>query len=1220
MILTKIEPKRAVTPAYLKIKPTRAEIDAFKARLIELLDACVHAESEEFHKNLVADFLRRAYYQPHHFINTKESADLVVHHGEGPQSPVAVIVEAKRPTNSAQMVRVDNLNTKALHELLLYYLRERFRDGAPNHELRHLIVTNAYEWFIFDAAFFEKEFAQNAPLVKRFRDFEAGRLAGKTTDFFYREIAAPAIAAVQSEVRFAYFNLRDYDAPLRNADLADDAKLVALYKLLSPQHLLKQPFQNDSNTLHLGFYTELLHIIGLAEVRDRKGRLISRLAPAARQPASLLENAIRQLDALDKLSRISNIARFGSTRDERLFNVALELVLTWVNRVLFLKLLEAQLIGYHKGETRLAFLGSLQVPTFDRLDSLFFQVLARHRHERNEDLSAFAHVPYLNSSLFELSELEHETITIGNLKDDLTLPVLPSTVLREADGRRTAQAPCTLDYLLRFLDAYDFGSEGPGAIQEENKSLINASVLGLIFEKINGYRDGSFFTPGYVTMRMCRDTVREAVLRKFNAVKGWQCADLIQLQDRITDPAEANAIFNSVRICDPAVGSGHFLVSALNELLALKAELGLLYDRTGRRLKWYTVAADNDELVITDEDGEIFCYYPASDDSQRIQEALFHEKQVLIENCLFGVDINPNSVNICRLRLWIELLKSAYYRADSELETLPNIDIKIKCGNALVSRFSLDVDVSKVLKTKGLRVGDYRNAVRSYQSARSKDEKRAMQALIERIKGDLRTEIFDNDPKVRRLRAARGELDTLRNQQVLFEESGKEKRVKTATIDKLMTEVSRLEAEIAAVRNNRVFINSFEWRIEFPEVLGDDGAYVGFDIVIGNPPYGVSVQGLDREYLTRTLGKVPDFEIFYWFINRSREILRPGGLLSLIVPNGLLFNVYAALYRLKLLEDWSAVEVLDCSAFAIFPDATVRNCVILLGKETPSGRAGFKRTSDATSFDELVAQPREWVSLGTLREWNQNWALPFRLDPSVLAMISDLRKHPMLGQHFSVSQGYIPYRLSDLVKLYGEAKGKAIKEEQQWHASNPVDASYIEELKGRSLHRYGHERTGRYVKYGPHVASYVDPKFFNQRRLLVREITAPRIVAALVDGTFVNDPQIISVIPGTGTMSLETLWAIVNSKLATFFHFNASPKATKGEFPKILVQDLRGFPLPRQLGAGLLPLERAAKQAIANRAEEPQRDMTQEEADIDALVYQAYDLDCAQIRMIEDAL
>lgn len=829
-------------------------------------------------------------------------------------------------------------------------------------------------------------------------------------------------------------------------------------------------------------------------------------------------------------------------------------------------------------------------------------------------------MPYLNSSLFELTELEHETITIGNLKDDLTMSVVPSTVLREADGRRTTQAARTLDYLLRFLDAYDFGSEGQDAIQEENKSLISASVLGLIFEKINGYRDGSFFTPGYVTMRMCRDTVREAVLRKFNSVKGWACSDLMQLQEKITDPTEANAIFNSVRICDPAVGSGHFLVSALNELLALKAELNLLYDRTGRRLKWYTVSVANDELVLTDEDGEFFRYHPANAESQRIQETIFHEKQLLIENCLFGVDLNPNSVNICRLRLWIELLKSAYYRTDRELETLPNIDINIKCGNALVSQFGLATDISSILKTKGLRIADYRAAVRSYQNARSKGEKREMQTLIERIKGDLRTEIFGSDPKVRRLRSVQAELDTLRNQQLLFEESTKDKKAKAVRIGKLRAEASSLESHVSAIRNNRVLISSFEWRLEFPEVLRDDGSYEGFDAVIGNPPYGVSVTGLDRDYLVKTLGKVPDFEIFYWFINRAKQILRPGGLLSFIVPNGLLFNVYASTYRTKILEDWSIVELLDCSAFEIFPDATVRNCIIFFGNDRPVEEFGFKSTADAGSFLELTARPRELAATKVLNEWNQNWALPLRLSPSVLMLISALRGHPVLEEQFAVSQGYIPYRLSDLVKVYGELEGKAIKEEQKWHADHPVDASYIEELKGRSIHRYGHERTGRYVKYGPHVASYVDPRFFSQRRLLIREITTPRILAAIVAETFVNDPQIISVIPERGAMSLETLWAIINSKLATFFHFNASPKATKGEFPKILVQDVRRFPLPRQLGEALIPLEQAARQALAKRAEEPQCDMSAQESIIDALVYEAYGLDPSQIMLVESSL
>ena len=167
-----------------------------------------------------------------------------------------------------------------------------------------------------------------------------------------------------------------------------------------------------------------------------------------------------------------------------------------------------------------------------------------------------------------------------------------------------------------------------------------------------------------------------------------------------------------------------------------------------------TSVSDPPPLIVTDEDGEFFEYNPLNKESQRIQETLFYEKQAIIEGCLFGVDINPNSVNICRLRLWIELLKNAYYKPDKELETLPNIDINIKCGNSLISRFSLDVDLGTALKKKRLRVSDYRNAVRRYQNSKSKEEKHEMEAFITQLKGDFRLEIFNNDPKIRRLRVA----------------------------------------------------------------------------------------------------------------------------------------------------------------------------------------------------------------------------------------------------------------------------------------------------------------------------------------------------------------------------------------------------------------------------------------------------------------------------------
>ena len=309
---------------------------------------------------------------------------------------------------------------------------------------------------------------------------------------------------------------------------------------------------------------------------------------------------------------------------------------------------------------------------------MFFQVLARKFDERNDDVKkAFEKVPYLNSSLFEPTDIEQVTLFISNLKDDKTIPVISSTVLKDEHGKKLTGKLTTLDYLFRFLDAYDFSGDGGEDIQEDNKTLINASVLGLIFEKINGYKDGSYFTPGFITMYMCRETIRKAVVEKFKeyCLNSRRIGTGQDLQDfrmeRIEDIGDlipkhiprkkANEIVNSLKICDPAVGSGHFLVSALNEIIAIKNDLKILEDKEGKSLHWYEITVENDELAITDQDGELFQYHPGNKESQRVQETLFHEKETIIENCLFGVDINPNSVKICRLRLWIELLKNAYY-------------------------------------------------------------------------------------------------------------------------------------------------------------------------------------------------------------------------------------------------------------------------------------------------------------------------------------------------------------------------------------------------------------------------------------------------------------------------------------------------------------------------------------------------------------------------------
>jgi hypothetical protein len=238
--------------------------------------------------------------------------------------------------------------------------------------VKYLIITNINEWFIFDATTFDRLFAQNKALVGQFTDFEEGRLSETKTDFFYKQIAEPFIAKISAEIEFTYFNLQDYQKPLRNDDPSDDHKLIALFKLLSPEHLLKKPFANDSNSLDKRFYSELLHIIGLTETKEGGKKLIQRNQENDRNTGSILEDAIIQLDSLDKLSRLSNLNQFGSTSQDRLFNVALELSITWINRILFLKLLEAQLLSYNNGDASYAFLNFERIRSYDDLNSLFF--------------------------------------------------------------------------------------------------------------------------------------------------------------------------------------------------------------------------------------------------------------------------------------------------------------------------------------------------------------------------------------------------------------------------------------------------------------------------------------------------------------------------------------------------------------------------------------------------------------------------------------------------------------------------------------------------------------------------------------------------------------------------------------------------------------------------------------------------------------------------------
>jgi adenine-specific DNA-methyltransferase len=928
---------------------------------------------------------------------------------------------------------------------------------------------------------------------------------------------------------------------------------------------------------------------------------------------------------------------------------------------LFLKLLEAQLITYHKGDKSYSFLNLEKIKNYDDLNSLFFQVLARKYDERNDDVKkAFEKVPYLNSSLFEPTEIEQLTLFISNLRDDKTIPVISSTVLKDRQGKKLTGNLTTLEYLFEFLNAYDFSSEGSEEIQEDNKTLINASVLGLIFEKINGYKDGSFFTPGFITMYMCRETIRKAVLQKFNDTKKWNCHSIEELYDKIGDRTEANQIVNSIKVCDPAVGSGHFLVSALNEMIAVKNDLKILQDRNGKRLKEYQVEVVNDELIVTDEEGELFEYNPSNKESQRIQETLFHEKQTIIENCLFGVDINANSVKICRLRLWIELLKNAYYvqtlqatspltlktlpaTSPPALETLPNIDINIKCGNSLVSRFAIDADLKQALKKSKWTIDGYRIAVATYRKAQSKEQKRAMERLIADIKSDFRSEISRNDPKVKKLYALNGELLKLTTQQSLFAMSTKEKADWHKMVTQLTEATQKLEAEIEEIKANKIFENAFEWRFEFPEVLNDEGDFVGFDVVIGNPPYGIEFSDREKEFLKVQYEFLVERirNSFLYFIGLGLSITGKSGTLNYIVPNEILFQIYMTKARNYFLKEKKIIAAVNLGD-NVFEDAVVSSAILEIQNRTEE-KYSVLMADIREKIKHKYINPNDLIKVSSdslKANFNQIYVVGSEKSNLVNRLMSNFINLEKIsinianGISTSCDKVYIAngetINAHKIEKSVSKRTIRGSNFNKFWIDNNvddyvlyvtkdtlidkvPNTIAYLEpnkELLIKSSVEKNHGKRDWHILFRPREESdFVAPK------ILVRQ-TADRIIAALDNeiGFYPIDTVNVVKLESEDLEFNLAVLGILNSKLITFFYQEISQEGGR-ILAQVKPSRVKAVPIPNLTNTKLL--SKLVSQIIAKKQEI--RDTTDLENQIDQLVYQLYDLTKEEIEIIENA-
>lgn len=549
----------------------------------------------------------------------------------------------------------------------------------------------------------------------------------------------------------------------------------------------------------------------------------------------------------------------------------------------------------------------------------------------------------MNSSLFEKQSIEN-TLEISSLSNDLKLFYYKNTVLKDDKCKAKKGQVRLLEYLFEFLDSFDFGSDDEQSEILSQKELISSSVLGNVFEKLNGYKEGSFYTPSFITSYMCKESITKVVLDKFNAQFDLDAKDISELRKslRKEDKKAQKELLNSIKICDPAVGSGHFLVSALNVMLSIYDELNLFDEE-------FYLEVQNDEILITGRKGEFIEYKRPStpkDKAHLIQQELFHTKKDIIENNLFGVDINPNSCEITKLRLWIELLKHSFYQSfDDEnyhdLKTLPNIDINIKCGNSLVSYFETGKSLSHYPNIKE-RMSKYKRIVKDYKEGFYTDKNliaKEIKNLQESFKNFCLKDKFNKEIKqltngANEYSKKYGDFLADEHHDEKFKSFFSKNMFEFSFDEKVATkEFANLKKEYDNIFNLESN-HPFEWRFEFPEILDDDGNFKGFDLIIGNPPY---IRQEELKELKPHLAKnykvyKGTSDIYTYFYELGFNVLKENGILSFITSNKYTRAGYGEALREFLLKNVKVLEYTDLNGIKVFDSATVDTSILCFEK------------------------------------------------------------------------------------------------------------------------------------------------------------------------------------------------------------------------------------------------------------------------------------------------
>jgi len=714
-------------------------------------------------------------------------------------------------------------------------------------------------------------------------------------------------------------------------------------------------------------------------------------------------------------------------------------------------------------------------------------------------------------------------------------------------------------------------TEGRG--RNARKRTISKGMVYLENDKRERKATGSYYTPGHIVkyivehavgpvlkdkLEALRPKLRE-VEQKRKAFEDRQRA--LQQRGLKAEPEEKKKLIGrdlvadvfNIRVLDPAMGSGHFLVQAVD----------LITDKMLHFLNSFPVNPVRDFLEKTREtilnEMEV---QGITIDAMRLTDVNLLKRHVL-KRCIYGVDLNPMAVELAKVSLWLDCFTLG--------APLSFLDHHLRCGNSLIG-----VTVQEVRETiekgqyglfalvgsrfTGLMLAtDLMREVAELPDVTSKDVsesrkryKKATDALapFKRLLGVYTSRWFGNVPYTSGKGRNKTQHDPAKEFLLSQEAEAWLKDPEDVKLSNWAHEIA--EKAASAVEEKRFF----HWELEFPEIFYGprpgtervierrDGP--GFDAVIGNPPYGMVVDVTEKPYFEATYetteGRFDKYELFF---EKAIRLSQQNGYASLIVPSPILTNLYGKKLRSFMLTHGHIEEIVNFG-MDVFEDPTIHSSILVLSNGD-EGDLKVNIRKKVEDFDELFAD-FDFEMLQKDLGNNETVSFDIFLDPDLHSIVKKLRMNGSpLGERFHIRQCI----KTGNDNLYIQT------------SDVPLPDPWKRSLRGRGIGRYITHEKNLYVKYGSWLArNWKNKSFYEVEKIAVRE-TGARITSTIDLDHLYFLSSLYSVYPKDPKeeLSLYYILGILNSTLATFFMKIVALELTQGAFTKIRTNQLARLPI-----------------------------------------------------------